>query len=69
MKFTLARAQRPRNPMVAAALVRQAGIHRQQAAAERQRRQRTLDREIRQSRQAGEETSTATRIPPDPHCP
>lgn len=69
MKFTLARADRPRNPMVAPALFRQAGNRRHQAAAERQRGQRTLAGEIRQPLHAVEETSVATRTRLDPPSP
>ena len=67
MKFTLARAHRPRNPVVAPALVRQAN-HRHQAAAERQRASARAV-EIRPSLQSGEEASTATPTPTDPHSP
>ena len=67
MKFTLARANRPRNPMVAPALFRQAGRHR--GAAGRPQDQRALAREVRQSLDTLHDAPTPMRTPPDPYRP
>ena len=48
MKFTLARPSRIRNPLVAQALFRQAGSHRQAESAKRQQAQRALAKELRE---------------------
>lgn len=49
MKFTLT-APKPRNPLVAAALRRQAGAHRRSASAQRQRDTMALRRELQHER-------------------
>ncbi|GAP35814.1 hypothetical protein [Piscinibacter sakaiensis] len=64
MKFTLARAARPRNPIVAAARFRQAGSHRAGGGSQRQAAQRTLARE---TADALRRRSSAT--PSDTHSP
>lgn len=66
MKFTLARAARPRNPMVAPARFRQAGVHSRGEVAERQRQQRALASELRQTASSNRNQE---RTPPDPHSP
>lgn len=46
MKFTLARAARPRNPLVTPALFRRAGVHRPDGGSQRQQARRALQREL-----------------------
>lgn len=66
MKFTVSRPLQPRNPLVAQARFRQAGSHRSSIAAERQRGQRALALELRQT---GSRKASAAHAPPEPHSP
>ena len=66
MKFTLARPSRPRNPMVAPALFRQAGPHRGKPAALQRQQRRELELELRD---ASRSHHGARRAPPEPHSP
>ncbi len=50
MKITLV-TRKPRNPLVAAARQRLAGVHQKSASAHRQRAQRALRRELQHERQ------------------
>jgi hypothetical protein len=66
MKFTLARPTRPRNPLVAPSLFRQAGRHADRSSRQRQLGRRDLQRELND---ANRSAVAAKRTPPDPHSP
>jgi hypothetical protein len=62
MKFTLSRADRSRNPLVAPSLFRKAGSHRRSHSTVRQQARQALTRELRQD-------GMPSRTTPEPHSP
>ncbi len=66
MKFTLARPQQPRNPLVAAAKFRRAGSHRPTTASQRQQAKQALALELRRDRPR---SGRAEHAPPERHSP